>query len=213
MLRKYGILIIALVTLGFTPFAAADAAKTDKLEKAAAVGKPAPDFTLKDLDGNDVTLSSFKGKKVVLEWTNQDCPFVIKHYDSGNMQKLQKEQTAQGDVVWFTVRSSAEGKQGHVTPEEAKAIIAKNGAAQTAELLDASGTVGRLYGARTTPHMYVIDEDGVLAYDGAIDDNSSHRPETIEGATNYVVAALDALRNGKALEFAETQPYGCAVKY
>jgi len=213
MLKKYGVLIVALVTLGFMPFTAAQAVKVDKIEKAAVVGKAAPDFTLKDLDGNDVTLSGFKGKKVVLEWTNHECPFVLKHYDSGNMQKLQKEQTAAGDVVWLTIRSSAEGKQGFVTAAQAKDIIKERGAAQTAELLDSAGAVGHLYGARTTPHMYVIDETGVLAYEGAIDDNSSHRPETIEGATNYVVEALTALRNGKAVETAETQPYGCGVKY
>mgnify|MGYP003668307577 FL=1 len=213
MLKKYGVLIVALVALGVMPFTAAYAVNVDKIEKAAVIGKAAPDFTLKDLDGNDVSLSGFKGKKVVLEWTNHQCPFVLKHYDSGNMQKLQKEQTEKGDVVWLTIRSSAEGKQGFVTPAEAKEIIQERGAAQTAELLDPTGQVGHLYGARTTPHMYVIDEDGVLAYDGAIDDNSSHRPETIEGATNYVVAALESLRHGKPVEQAETQPYGCGVKY
>jgi peroxiredoxin len=179
---------------------------------AVAPGQQAPDFTLTDSQGQKRTLSSFKGKYVVLEWTNAGCPFVKKHYDSGNMQKLQKAYTAK-NVVWLSINSSAPGKEGHVTAEEENAVLKKAGAAPTAALLDSDGKVGKLYGAKTTPHMFVISPKGEVIYAGAIDSNSSADPETISGAENYVSSALDAALAGKAIKAAQTKPYGCSVKY
>jgi hypothetical protein len=177
------------------------------------VGKPAPDFTLPSADGSEISLGDQKGKIVVLEWVNHGCPFVKKHYDSGNMQKLQKEAVADG-VVWFSICSSAPGKQGHM--EAATAILeatTAKGAAATAYLIDEEGTVGRLYGAKRTPEMYVIDAEGVLAYHGAIDDDPSADQPGIEAAKNHVVAALADLKAGKAVSTPETEAYGCSVKY
>ena len=178
----------------------------------AVVGQPAPDFTATNSKGETVKLSDYRGKNVVLEWTNHECPFVVKHYDSGNMQKLQKEATAD-DVVWLTILSSAPKKQGHVSGEEADKIAAEQGAQSTARILDPSGEIGQMYGAKTTPHMYVIDTDGTLAYAGAIDSDPSFRTEGIADATNYVMAALNDLEQGQAVQVASTKPYGCAVKY
>lgn len=179
---------------------------------APVIGEAAPAFTLTDIDGKTHNLSDYAGKTVVLEWTNHECPFVIKHYDTKNMQKLQEEAAADG-VIWLTVNSSAEGMQGHTTPEEAKAIIEKAGAKPTARLIDAEGTTGQAYGAKTTPHMYVINPEGKLVYMGAIDNNPSPRHDTVEGATNYVKLALAAVKEGKMPETTQTNPYGCAVKY
>ncbi|PZO87563.1 MAG: thioredoxin family protein [Micavibrio aeruginosavorus] len=179
---------------------------------AVTVGKPAPDFTGTDTNGKEHKLSDFKGKTVVLEWTNPGCPFVVKHYDSGNMQKLQEEYTGK-DVVWLTINSGAEGKQGHLTNEEANKYIADHKAKQTAMILDGKGTIGKLYDAKTTPHMFVIDKDGVLVYDGAIDDNDSANKEDAATANNYVKAALDSIAAGKPVEKSKTKPYGCSVKY
>ena len=179
---------------------------------AAEVGQPAPNFTGVDTNGQSHQLSDFKGKTVVLEWSNHECPFVVKHYDSGNMQKLQKEATDNG-VVWLTIVSSAEGKQGYTTPEEANKLIEEKGANATARILDASGEIGKMYDAKTTPHMYVIDAEGTLVYAGAIDSDSSFKQEAIEGATNYVTNALNALESGETIEVASTKPYGCGVKY
>ena len=176
------------------------------------VGQPAPDFTATDTNGVEHSLSDFKGKNIVLEWSNHECPFVVKHYKPGNMQKLQKQATEDG-AIWLTIVSSAPGKQGHVTAEAANDIMTNAGALATAKILDESGEIGQLYGAKTTPHMFVIDKDGVLAYAGAIDSDSGFDPAGIEGATNYVVAALDDLSAGKAVQTASTQPYGCSVKY
>jgi peroxiredoxin len=178
----------------------------------AAIGKPAPDFTLNDLEGKARSLSDYEGKYVVLEWNNPDCPFVRKHYGSGNMQGLQKTYREKG-VVWLTVCSSGIGRQGYYEPAELKKMTAKNGAAFDAYLQDAEGTVGRMYGAKTTPHMFVIDPDGVLIYAGAIDDKPSTRKEDIDGATNYVRTALDAAMAGKPVPVASSTPYGCSVKY
>lgn len=175
-------------------------------------GEPAPDFTATDVNGNTVKLSDYAGKTVVLEWTNHLCPFVIKHYDSGNMQALQKKYTDQG-VIWLSINSSAAGKEGHTTPEEAKKVMSEWKTAETARLLDPTSEIGKLYSAKTTPHMFVIDENGTIAYAGAIDDNDSFKPETIQGATNYVAQALDALAANKPVEMAQTKPYGCSVKY
>lgn len=176
------------------------------------VGKPAPDFTLTDSNGQTHRLSDYKGKVVVLEWLNHGCPFVQKHYNSGNMQKLQQTYTDK-DVVWFSICSSAPGTQGHMTPDEANQIKKEKNSAATAILIDESGKVGRLYDARRTPEMYVIDAEGILVYRGAIDSNSSADPATIEGATNYVAEALDAVLTGKPVPNPVTRPYGCTVKY
>lgn len=177
-----------------------------------AAGKAAPGFELKDTNGKKWNLKDLKGKVVVLEWFNFGCPFVKKHYESGNMQKLQKEYTGKG-VTWLSICSSAPGKQGHAAPaDQAKAFKDKDGA-PTAVLADSDGKVGRLYGAKTTPDMYVIDKKGNLVYSGAIDDKSGFDQSEIAGAKNYVRAALDELLSGKQVTVAETKPYGCSVKY
>ncbi len=175
-------------------------------------GKPAPDFTATDTAGKPVSLAALKGKTVVLEWTNHDCPYVRKHYDTATMQKLQKDAAA-SDVVWLTVISSSKGQQGHVEPLEADKLTADRKAAPTAVLLDAEGKVGRLYGASVTPHMFVIDKAGTLAYMGGIDDKPSTSHKTIKSARPYVREALDALAQGKPIVTASTRPYGCSVKY
>lgn len=179
---------------------------------APAVGQPAPEFTGVDQNGVSHKLSDFKGKTVVLEWSNHQCPYVVKHYGSGNMQKLQEKAAADG-VVWLTVVSSAEGKQGFTTPDEAKGVIEEVGAKSTARILDPSGEIGKLYDAKTTPHMFVVNGEGTLVYAGAIDSNSSFSPANIDGATNYVQAALDSIKAGTPIEVASTTPYGCSVKY
>lgn len=181
-------------------------------ETAAEVGKPAPDFTLSDQNGQPQSLSGYRGKIVVLEWTNHECPYVKKHYDGGNMQALQKEMTAQG-IVWLSVVSSAEGKQGFTDSAAARTVIEQTGAAATARLLDFDGAIGKLYGAKTTPHMFVIDKDGVLAYAGAIDDAPSADPATTAQAHNYVRAAVADLTAGMPVKAPVTNPYGCSVKY
>jgi len=179
---------------------------------ASKAGVMAPDFTLTDTHGNSHSLSDFRGQTVVLEWTNHECPYVKKHYESGNMQQLQADATADG-VVWLTILSSAPGKQGHTSPEEANDIIRKHGAKATARLLDYNGTVGRLYDAKTTPEMFIIDANGMIRYDGAIDDKPSFNPKSLEGATNYVTATLMAMANGEEIAVTSTPPYGCSVKY
>lgn len=181
---------------------------------APEAGEMAPDFTGTNvLTGEEFKLSDHKGETVVLEWTNHLCPFVVKHYETGNMQKTQKEATENHGVTWVSIVSSAEGKQGYVTPEEAVALVKENEAAPTAKILDPSGEIGLKYGAQTTPHMFVIDKNGILAYVGAIDDNSSPSHDTVEGATNYVLAALEDIKAGHAVKTASSQPYGCGVKY
>jgi len=179
---------------------------------AVTVGEKAPAFTAKTADGSEVKLSDYAGKVVVLEWFNKGCPFVRKHYDSANMQTLQKEYTAK-DVIWLTVNSSAEGKQGYETAEEALKTVETEGAAPTHVVLDADGSIGKIYDAKTTPHMFVIDKEGTLVYAGAIDDTPSVKTEDIKTAKNYVRAALDALAAGEAIADASTKAYGCAVKY
>lgn len=179
---------------------------------APEVGQPAPEFTLKDSTGQEHSLADFKGKTVVLEWYNFGCPFVAKHYDTKNMQNLQKEATDDG-VVWLSIISSAPGKQGHLTPEQAEAKKAEVGAASTALLIDEDGTVGKAYDAKTTPEMFVINAEGVLVYKGAIDDNSTADKDSVEGANNYVKAALTAVKAGEPVETSSTKPYGCSVKY
>ncbi|MFN3713336.1 MAG: thioredoxin family protein [Alcanivoracaceae bacterium] len=179
---------------------------------AAKVGEPAPAFTLTDSNGQAHSLADFRGKTVVLEWTNAECPFVKKHYDSENMQSQQRAATA-GGVVWLVINSGAPGKQGHVSGAEANRIHGEWGGAQSAYLIDADGKVGRAYDAKTTPQMYVIDADGVLRYNGAIDSISSADKADISKAVQYVPAALMAVASGQPVEPALTRPYGCSVKY
>ncbi len=179
---------------------------------AAMVGQPAPDFTLMDSNGAKRSLSDLKGKVVVLEWVNFECPFVGKHYGSGNMQKLQKAYTGKG-VVWLSINSSAEGKQGYFAPDKINALMKEKGAAPTAYLIDADGTVGRTYGAKTTPHMFVVDPKGSIVYAGGIDDTPSTDQADVPKARNYVSAALDEALTGKPVTTASSAPYGCSVKY
>ena len=179
---------------------------------AAIVGEAAPDFTLKDSEGKSHTLSEHKGKLVVLEWTNPGCPFVKKFYEPKAMQKFQADAIGKG-VVWYSISSSAEGKEGHLTAETAEKWKQDSGMNSTALLLDNDGKVGQLYKAQTTPHMFVIDTDGKLAYAGAIDDKASTKSEDIAGAKNHVNAALDELLAGKPVSTPSSQPYGCGVKY
>ena len=179
---------------------------------AVRVGDPAPDFTGTDSNDKTQTLSSYKGKYVVLEWTNRDCPYTRKHYSSGNMQSLQKEWTAKG-VVWLTILSSAPGQEGYMTASEENAQIAKVHAAPTAAILDPKGTIGHEYEAKTTPHMFVIDPAGKIVYQGALDDKPSADPSSLKGADNYVSDALTAALAGKPVAVGVTRPYGCSVKY
>jgi peroxiredoxin len=179
---------------------------------APAVGQPAPAFQALDANGKTRSLAEFKGKTVVLEWTNEGCPYVRKHYDSGAMQALQKSATGDG-TVWLTIVSSAPGAQGYLTPAAAKGWKAKEKAAFTDLLLDPKGVVGRAYEAKTTPHMYVIDKTGKLVYMGGIDDKPSADPQSLKGATNYVAAALADVKAGRPVAQAATRPYGCSVKY
>lgn len=175
-------------------------------------GKPAPEFTARDTAGNEVKLSDLRGKIVVLEWTNHLCPYTVKHYSTGNMQALQKDAAKDG-VVWLTVASSSPGAQGHVNAREADKLTADRGAAPARVLLDPDGTVGHLYEAKTTPHMFVIDSTGKLAYMGAIDDKPTANNADVKTARNYVREALDAVKNGTPVKTVSTRPYGCTVKY
>jgi hypothetical protein len=177
----------------------------------AVLAAPAPAFSLKDADGKTRTLAEFRGKVVVLEWINEGCPYVKKHY-TGNMQATQKAALADG-AVWLSVCSSAPGQQGHVDGVGAKRFIADKGAAPTAFLLDPTGVAGKAYGAKTTPHMYIVDKVGQLVYQGGIDDKPTANVADIAGATNYVKAALADLKSGRPVKVAFSKPYGCAVKY
>lgn len=179
---------------------------------AVQIGQPAPEFTGNDTRGSSHTLSDYRGRQVILEWTNHDCPYVRKHYNSGNMQQQQRDATDRG-AVWLSIISSAPGKQGHVTPAQADALTARRNAAPSAVILDESGNIGRLYGAKTTPHMYIIDADGKLAYMGGIDSIASSDPADIEKATQYVPLALAQMMKGEPIVASVTRPYGCSVKY
>lgn len=179
---------------------------------AAKVGEAAPDFTATDSNGKTQKLSDYKGKYVVLEWTNQGCPFTRKHYESGNMQKLQKQWTQKG-VVWLTVVSSAPGNQGYVTADQENEYLKKMNAAPSAVLLDPKGDLGHLYAAKTTPHMFIIDPSGNLIYNGAIDDHPTPDQSDISSSVNYVSSALEQAMTGKPVTNAATRPYGCSVKY
>lgn len=182
------------------------------LAQASTVGQPAPSFTLTDSNGKTHSLADFKGKTVVLEWTNHECPFVKKHYGAKNLQTQQGKASADG-VVWLAINSGAPGKQGSVDGAGANAIIARDGHQASAYLLDPTGDTGRAYGAKTTPHLYVIDGDGVLRYNGAVDSIPSADPADIAAATQYVPQALAELAAGKPVSVPTSTPYGCSVKY
>lgn len=203
--RTFLALTAAATLGGLTAFAPAAWAKPE-------IGKPAPQFNTVDTKGNKVDLSALRGKTVVLEWTNHDCPYVLKHYRAGNMQKLQADAAKDG-VVWLSVISSAPGEQGHVSPAEADALTASRNAAPSNVMIDEKGKVGRLYDARTTPHMYVIDPNGNLAFMGGIDNKPTADQSDIQGATNYVRLALDAVKSGQPVATPVIRPYGCSIKY
>jgi len=197
-------LLLALAAFG--AFAGTAGAKVE-------VGQPAPDFTLTDINGQTHSLSDYKGKIVVLEWNNPDCPIVHKHYESGNIPSLQKTATA-GGAVWLMINSGAPGKEGaDYTPDQIKSWLQKYSAAPTAYFYDHDGKVGHLYNAKTTPDMYVINADGILVYEGAIDSIRSADIADIAKATNYVKAALDAIKSGQPVPTPVSRPYGCSVKY
>lgn len=182
------------------------------LSAEVQVGNPAPDFTLKDTHGKERSLSEFKGNPIVLEWFNHSCPFVKKHYSSGNMQALQKKYTDKG-VIWLSINSTHPGHENYCDDEKSNTLTMEKKASPTAVLKDGEGKVGHLYGAKTTPHMYVINEKGVLIYQGAIDDKKSTNPNDVKTSKNYVASALDALLEGKEVPPSTTSPYGCSVKY
>jgi peroxiredoxin len=196
------------ILIGVTSVIAASVFAAD----SPAVGSAAPDFSLQDAKGKTHALADFKGKYVVLEWFNPDCPFVKKHYGSGNMQKLQQEFTNKG-VVWLTIDSNAPGLEGNLTPEQASNTISSWKTHQTALLLDPEGKAGRAYGAKNTPHMFVINPEGKIVYEGAIDSKPSPNPADIANSTNYVQVALEESLSGKPVSNPNTKPYGCSVKY
>jgi peroxiredoxin len=214
MKRVWQSMLGIILAVGFSAPSSfsADTATAQIADSNALVGKPAPDFSLKDTQGKQHALKDYKGKLVVLEWVNFDCPFVKKHYSSNNMQNLQKAYTGKG-VVWLSINSSAPGKQGNYAADKINEMIKERNATPTAYLLDADGTVGRAYGARTTPDMYVIDPAGVLIYAGAIDNRPSTDAEDIKGSQNYVKATLDQALKGKKAKLLSTKAYGCSVKY
>jgi AhpC/TSA family len=201
-MKKFAVFAFAAALLGATPFARAE----------VTPGQPAPDFTLTDTNGKQHKLSALKGKFVVLEWTNPDCPFVKKHYDSKNMQGLQKAYTGKG-VVWLLINSGAPGKEGVYPAAKVNEMIQAKGIAATAELVDSDGHVGRTYGAKNTPQMVVITPESKIAYIGAIDSIPSANQADIPKATNYLKAALDASMSGQPVATPVTKPYGCSVKY
>lgn len=178
----------------------------------AKIGSPAPDFSVVDATGKTHKLADYKGKYVVLEWYNKDCPYVRKHYDSKNMQKIQADMTAK-NIVWLSVISSAPGKQGHLAAADAVKNGQKEGSKASAILLDEKGAMGKAYGAKTTPHMYLIDPKGVLRYNGAIDSNDSADPKTIASSENYIVRAVASAEKGEKIAKETSKPYGCSVKY
>lgn len=191
----------------------AGAAFVSLAQAAVEVGRPAPDFTLTGIDGQQYRLSDFRGKIVVLEWNNPDCPFVHKHYDSGNIPRLQEAARAEG-VVWLTINSGASDMQGgDYSAADLRQWLEQRHADPTAYLRDPAGKVGRLYGAKTTPHLFVIRADGILAYEGGIDSIRSANQADIPRAENYVAEALAAVESGRPVVRTNTQPYGCSVKY
>lgn len=206
LMAAFGIAIVGLGALAVLN------AQPQSAEAAPIIGQTAPAFSVQDSSGKTRTLDEFKGKYVVLEWLNYGCPFVKKHYNSGNMQKLQKDTTAQG-VIWLSVISSAPGKQGHSTPEQANENTKKHEAAPTAVLLDSDSAMGQAYHAKTTPHMFVINPEGNLIYNGAIDDKATTDLADVPIAHNYVLAALEQDKKGEKITTPLSKPYGCTVKY
>lgn len=207
-MKKPVSLVAALCCVAFI----AGSALATERENAPEIGKAAPAFTVVDMHGNTHNLADYRGRYVVLEWLNHDCPFVVKHYDSGNMQMLQKKYAEKG-VAWFAIISSKPGSQGYLTPEQAVALSAKKKSKAKTVLLDPEGTVGRAYDAKVTPHMYIIDPEGILIYNGGIDDRPTRHQRDIEGATNYVDQALQEAMAGRPVSVPTSQPYGCTVKY
>jgi len=195
-----------------TAVLATAAAVSGAMAAAPQPGDSAPNFSLNDLSGKKVSLADYKGKYVVLEWNNPGCPFVQAQYNTGAMPKVQQAETAKG-VVWLTINSGATGKQGNEPSGDIHKFLADHHAAPTAYLQDSDGTVGRLYGARTTPDMYVISPAGKLIYDGAIDDANPPAPDNIPGKTNFVKTALDQAMAGKPVSVQTSRPYGCSIKY
>jgi peroxiredoxin len=179
---------------------------------AAEINQPAPDFTAKNVKGESVSLADFKGKVVVLEWVNYDCPFVKKHYAGGNIPSLQESYAAK-DVIWLTVNSAAEGKQGYHEPSKMAELASKQGNKATHFIMDTDGKVGKAYHAKVTPHMFIISKDGKLVYDGAIDSKATTKTEDVATADKLFVNALDAVLSGKEVANAKNKPYGCGVKY
>lgn len=210
-MKKYLLIALGVVLIGSWVIAD-DAAKTESPKVAAVVDQPAPNFTLTNVAGKTVSLSDYKGKFVVLEWVNFDCPFVKKHYGSKNMQTLQAT-FAKKEVVWLSICSSAKGKQGHFEGKDLTERITQEAHAASSYLIDGDGAVGRMYGAKTTPHMFVINPEGTLIYAGAIDDKPSANPDDIKTSQNYVQLALDAAMAGKPVATKASAPYGCGVKY
>jgi peroxiredoxin len=202
--------VMALFAATTLLMAAQPASATDG--KSAIVGQPAPAFTATDTKGFTHNLGDFKGKTVVLEWTNHECPFVRKFYDGGTMQAMQKDATDAG-VVWISINSGAEGKQGFQTAEQANALMESEKHAASARIIDADGTIGKMYGATTTPEMFVIDAEGTLVFAGGIDDKPSADKASLDGANNYVKAALENLAAGQPVAVSSAKPYGCGVKY
>ncbi len=200
MINKTGFLLLCVLSLG------------ECLAAGPRVGQPVPDFSAVDTNGDSWTLADLKGKTVVLEWTNHECPYVRKHYSTRNMQSLQKEAAGKG-FVWLSVISSAPGKQGHVSPEEASRLTKARNAFPKAVLLDATGEMGRAYNASTTPHMFIIGPDGILLYMGGIDDRPTSNVKDVERAENYVRKAFTDISAGRGVAQAMTRPYGCSVKY
>ena len=199
-------LLVSLVSASISLLAAATA------NAAATVGQSAPAFTLRDTNGKTVNLADYKGKTVVLEWHNPECPFVKKHYDSANIQGLPSPYATDA-VVWLAVSSTEPGHQDYRKPDAMNAILKTSKASPTAYLMDESGATGKSYGAKTTPHMYVIDGQGTLVYAGGIDDKRSANIADIKGAKNFVSAALDEMKAGRAVSVSTSTPYGCSVKY
>jgi peroxiredoxin len=200
---KTKLILTALTTLAAGALYAAD---------VPPVGSAAPDFSAPDANGKTQSLAEYKGKYVVLEWFNPECPFVKKHYGGGNMQKLQEEYTGKG-VVWLTIDSNAPGTEGNITAEQAKKIMDSWKTKQTALVLDPESKVAKLYGAKNTPNMVIINPEGKIVYEGAIDSKASPNPADIPSSTNYVKSALDESLAGKPISNAQTKPYGCSVKY
>lgn len=206
MFRKLAYITLALAFIPLMIIPKIDA------QASVEIGQPAPQISVKDINGIDFNLEEHKGKTVVLEWTNHQCPFVVKHYSTGNMQEAQKQATDNG-VVWVSIVSSAPNKQGFLTPEEAQKMQKDMSINATTKILDPLGEIGKAYGAKTTPHMFVISSEGNIVYKGAIDDNPSASAKAVEGANNLVLAALNDIAAGRDVAIPETAPYGCSVKY